>query len=158
MEDEHKPSIEELRLILRREKTTKALIRWLAAALIVVMSLFAVVAGYLIVEVNHNRTISDRQDCARHYSSLLSAKTNRTVFDGLEQNSQLGQALFGSVENGVRPTAEAVTNFGVISNMLTHDLDVVKGRNGNPKLPTPDQAVDRGMVLDGTRYPACPGG
>jgi hypothetical protein len=154
--DDRPLSIEELRALLRREKSDSSLKRWLAGTLIVVMVLFAGVAGKLIQTVNRDQRISDRQDCAREYSSLLGAKTNVAVFAGLEQLSQLGQALFDSTAKGMRPTQVKIDAFGVISAQVESALDVAAGRNGHPKLPTADQAVDHGMTLDGTKYPACP--
>lgn len=157
-EEDRPLTIDELRAILRREQQDKSMIRWLAGTLIVVMILFGGVTGYLVNAVNHDRAISDRSDCAREYASLLSKKTNTAVFDGLEQNSQLAQALFSSVTNGNKPgtNPDAVAAFGIITEQLKDALDVAAGRNGHPKLPTPDQAVDHGMTLDGHHYPACP--
>lgn len=149
-------SIEELRAIIRREKSYTTLNRWLAGTLIVVMVFFGIVTAFLVNTVNHDQTISDRSDCARHYTSLLSAKTNAAVFAGLEQNSQLAQALFASASKGERPDQTAIDDFGAITAELKDALDVAAGRNGHPQLPTPDMAVGHGMTLDGHKYGPCP--
>lgn len=147
---------QELRAVLSQIQIDKWIKWWLAGTLIVVMILFSIVAGYLVLAVRHDQKISDRSDCARQYSSLLSAKTNSAVFIGLEQNSQLAQALFNSTTAGTRPTQETIDNFGAVTAALKGALDVAAGRNGHPKLPTPDMAVEHGMTLDGKKYPSCP--
>lgn len=147
---------QEMRAIFYQIQTDKWIKRWLAGTLIVVMVLFSIVAAYLVVAVRHDQKISDRQDCSRHYSSLLTAKTNAAVFTGLDQLNQVGVALFGSVSSGTRPTQHAIDLFGEITRQQTFNLDVATGRNGHPKPPTLDMAVDHGFTLDGVKYPPCP--
>jgi hypothetical protein len=131
--------------------------RTVAITFMVVAVAIAVTAGLFVnMRFTQARTISERQDCARRYSSLLGQKRDVVLFDSAEQSSQLGTALFNQTTKGQRPTDADITRFGVISAMLSRGLDVASGRNGHPKLPTTDQAVDHGMTLDGNHYPPCP--
>lgn len=143
-------TLDEARSILKRERKRDWLIPILAVTLVFVMVAFGIVAGVLIASTNRGEANADRGDCSRAYSSLLTEKKDAVNFLDVEQNATLNNALLGST-TGVRTSPETIALFQKNQDVLNRLLAEAR------KLPTLNDAVNKGFTLDRMKHPPCPG-
>lgn len=135
--------------IVNKVVDSRWFLRGLAVIAIGALIFTAVRVIFVSNAVNAVRESSIRNDCRSAYNAEFTEKIRQRDALSIEQNRELGVALFNSVQ-GVRSTPEQVEAF------RTTNLALGKAADAVAELPKLDDAVDHGYTLDGVHHPPCP--